>query len=272
MSPWVDPTATVRPTQVMRNRHEADAEHEIPPARQRRHRRTREEARATQQAYNDQHQHQHQQEVVVPEQSFQVPQQDFPQHQVEQGGFMGLEGLDLDDLNWDQIQNAFCEFGGVGGTGDGGGYDHSMPAQPPSGGGYDGLVTGTTYPSGGGYEGGMIGTTYLSGGGYDGGMSSTTYLSGGGYVGGMSSTTYPSGGGYVGGDDLDLNLSLRPSEQSAVVDGSQGVYRTPEQERRRLTRPVGRRDSNLHVRPTQGIGFGTRPRRIFSPEATDEDD
>ena len=87
----------------------------------------------------------------------------------------------------------------------------------------------------------------------------------------MTGTPYLSGGGYDG-DGLDLSLSLRQSDQAAVVDASQSVYITPEQELRRLTRPVGRRDSNQHVRPTQGIGFGTRHRRIFTPETDDEDE
>ncbi|KAK9673694.1 hypothetical protein RND81_12G183900 [Saponaria officinalis] len=284
----------------MRSPREVHAEHDIPPVRQRRHPRTREEARATQQAYNAQHQHQHQQEVVVPQQWYQDPEPNFPQYQVQQGGFMGLEGLDLDDLNWEQIQNSISDvgglggapgdsaegsgarvYGGVGGSGDGGsaagvynwgGYDGGMTDTTyPSGGGYDVGMTGTTYPSGGGYDRGMTGTTYPSGGGYDRGMTGTTYPSGGGYDGGMTGTTYGCGVG-IDGDGLDLSLSLRPSDQSAVVDASQSVYRTPEQELRRLTRPVGRRDSNQHVRPTQGIGFGTRPRRIFTPEPDDEDE
>ncbi|KAH9622789.1 hypothetical protein KSS87_007385 [Heliosperma pusillum] len=297
-SPWVDPPATVRPTQVMRSPPAADAEHEFSPVRQRRHPRTRDEARATQQAYNAQYHHQHQQNEVV------------PQYQDQQGGFMGLEGLDLDALNWEQIQATVSDvggfggahgdnvggsgggvYGGVGGSGDnwGGGYDNwgSGGGVGGSGGGvtggvggsggvvyggvggsgdkWGGGVTGGVGGSGGVVYGGVGGSGDNWGGGVPGGVGGSGGVVyggvggsgvnwGGGYDGAVTGTTYLDGGGYDGAG-LDLSLTLRPSDQSAVVDAPQSVYLTPEQQLRRLTRPVGRRDSNQHVRPTQGIGF-----------------
>ncbi|KAH9625504.1 hypothetical protein KSS87_002736 [Heliosperma pusillum] len=153
-SPWVDPPATVPPTQVMRSPPAADAEQQLPPVRQRRHPRTRDEALATQEAYNAQYQHQHQQDEVV------------PQYQAQQGGFMGLDDLDLDALNWEQISGFIGgdNWGGGVIVGDGGSVGNWGGGNTGGVGGSGGVVYGRDGGSGGNWGGGNTGGVGGSGG------------------------------------------------------------------------------------------------------------